>query len=289
MDNLLNRKNKVLLNSKLVNRENALISIHNRAVEFSDSLYEVIKVKNSTLLFLDLHMERLAMGMAFLYFPHIDTNEIKEEIKKLVDTNGLINGIVYLQVSRGENPREHIPPVNIRPTYWAYTKIMEFPTVSERIKGVKIVSHPDIRWKIPSIKTTNLLPNIIARRKAADQGAKEALLYGKDGTIHECTSSNIFFIKSNTVITPILEEQILSGITRRTMIEMLLDNQFSVKEERISISDIVTMDEAFLTATTYDIMPIGSIDGHKLRSSAKGAITLSIIQMFEEKMLSLTS
>jgi D-alanine transaminase len=271
----------VLMNFSFVASSLASVSIHERALEFGDSLYEVLKVRSGMPLFLEGHLERLKNGMRFLAFPGLPIERLKASLLELVLKNALTDGLLYLQVSRGCNPREHVPPQNLTPTFWAYTMKADFDGPKERRGGVRVISKPDSRWMFPSIKTTNLLPNTLAKAEAKGLGADEALFVGPNGEIREASSANVFFVKKKAVFTPKLTPQILPGITRMALLKLLGAHGIEAHEADLTLQEALGMDESFLTATSYDIRPIEALDGNLYASCGPDAFTAAIMELFE--------
>ena len=271
----------VLMNFSFVASNLASVSIHDRALEFGDSLYEVLKVRSGMPLFLEGHLERLKNGMRFLAFPGLPIERLKASLLELVLKNALTDGLLYLQVSRGCKPREHVPPQNLTPTFWAYTTKVAFDGLKERFRGIRVISRPDPRWMFPSIKTTNLLPNTLAKAEARGLGADEALFVGPNGEIREASSANVFFVKKKAVFTPKLTPQILPGITRMALLKLLDAHGIEAHEADLTLQEALGMDESFLTATSYDIRPIEALDGNLYASSGPNSFTAAIMELFE--------
>jgi D-alanine transaminase len=271
----------VLVNFSFVPEERALVSIHDRPLECGASLYEVIKVRSSAPLFLRPHLARLLKGMQTLDFPWLAMDKLKESLVELVKRNELESGLIYLQVSRGCSPREHTPPKALTPSFWAYTKNVPFPLPKERIKGLNLISLPDTRWYWACIKTTNLLPNVMAKAQAKTKGADEALFLGPKQEIREAASANIFFVKDQTILTPRLTPHILPGISRLKLLSFLKRWGIKAYEADLTLKDALEMEEAFLTATSYEIYPIVRLDSKTFSSNLSNSLTLGIMERFE--------
>lgn len=280
----------VLMNFSFVTANQAGVSIHERALEFGDSLYEVLKVRSGNPLFLEDHLERLKNGMGFLAFPELPIEKLKASLLELLLKNSLEEGLLYLQVSRGCDSREHVPPQTLTPTFWAYTKKAAFNGIKERLRdGMRVLSRPDPRWMYPCIKTTNLLPNVLAKAEVKGLGADEALFLGPKGEVREAASANVFFVKKKTVYTPKLTPQILPGITRMALLKLLRKHGILVQEDHITLQEALRMDESFLTATSYDIRPIEALDGNLYGSMGRDAFTPSIMEIFESHIQEVSS
>ena len=155
------------INNKFVNFNKAFVHIEDRGLQFSDSVYEVIPVFKSKIIDIDYHINRLKFSLSELYINYkINKNILYKIFKKLVKKNSISNGIIYLQITRGVQEREHVYNKKIKPNLIIYSRQKKFNLPANQLKGVKAITHEDLRWKRRDIKTVNLLPNIIAANKA---------------------------------------------------------------------------------------------------------------------------
>ena len=206
--------NFVCLNNKYVKFKDAKIHIEDRGFQFSDSVYEVIKIINKKLLDFDFHMRRLKFSTTELNFNFKINNKLLKNIFEiLIKKNKLNNGIIYLQITRGIQPREHAYKKNLIPNVIIYTAKKKFNLPNKSYKGYKAITYPDIRWGRPDIKTTSLLANIIAATEASKKGAYETILV-KGKKVTEAAHSNVWIVKDNKIITHPANKEILKGVTR---------------------------------------------------------------------------
>ena len=275
----------VYINNKYVNFKDAKIHIEDRGFQFSDSVYEVIKVLNKKLLDLNFHIRRLKYSTKELNF---NINIKKELLTKifinLVKKNNLTNGIVYLQITRGLQPREHAYKKNLKPNIIIYTAKKKFNLPNKYYKGYKAITYPDIRWGRPDIKTTSLLANILAATEASKKGAYETILI-KGNKITEAAHSNVWIIKKNKIITHPANKEILKGVTRTVLINIINSLGFAVVEKKFSIKELLKADEVFITSSGSLISPIIEVDKIKINKGKIGTITKSLALNFYKAII----
>lgn len=260
----------------------AKISIEDRGYLLGDGVYEVIRVYKGKPFYLDAHLERLQRSAEAIRIdlPH-QLNEIGSTALKLVDKSSCLEGYIYMQLTRGSAKRDHLFPADTSPTLVMYIRGLEPPEAVEDILPVKAVTLPDERWLNCYIKSTNLLPNLMARQKAAEAGAVEAILYRQDETVTEGTRSNIFAVIDGQVRTHPANNLILPGITREIVLGLLKDLSIPFSEKAFSLKELNTADEAWATSTTMEVNPILVIDGNSF-SKAPGPICSRLMTAFRE-------
>ena len=193
--------NITYINSQFVNFRDAKIHIEDRGLQFADSVYEVIAVVNKNLLDLRFHIKRLKYSLNELDIQYKFTEKnLLKIFKKLVDHNSIKNGIIYLQITRGVQKREHAFKKKLKPTVIIYTRKKKFNLPNKNFKGVSVITHEDYRWSRRDIKTTNLLPNILAENEAHKKKAYTAILI-KNNKITEAAHANIWIVKNNIILT----------------------------------------------------------------------------------------
>ncbi|WP_156291507.1 D-amino-acid transaminase [Oceanobacillus salinisoli] len=270
---------KILFNDSIVQRDK-LIDIEDRGYQFGDGIYEVIGVYDGNFFMLDEHLERLERSAKEirLSFPY-QKQQLKERLEKLVTVNQLKEGVIYLQITRGEAERwHHFPSDDTKPNLVAYTKLEE-TLMEEENNGAAAVLTEDIRWLRCDIKTLNLLPNVLAKQKAVEHDAVEAIFYRGD-IITEASASNVFIVKNGEVYTHPANNYILNGITRRKVLALCMDLGIKVNEETYSVQDLLTADEVFVTATKLDVVPIIRVDQQSIGTGYPGKITQKIVEAF---------
>ena len=266
----------VYLNNKYVNYKDAKIHIEDRGFQFSDSVYEVIKVINGKLLDIEFHLSRLKYSTSELNFNlKINKPLLKKIFLSLVKKNHLKKGIIYLQITRGIQPREHAYKKNLKPNIIIYTAKKKFNLPNKNYKGYKAITYPDIRWGRPDIKTTSLLANILAATEASKQGAYETILV-KGKKVTEAAHSNVWIIKDKKIITHPANKEILKGVTRTVLKKIINSLNFKLIEREFSIKELFKAEEVFITSSGSLVTPITQVDKIKINKGKIGAITKSL-------------
>ncbi|MFQ6006262.1 MAG: aminotransferase class IV [Woeseia sp.] len=257
------------LNGEYLPLEDARISPMDRGFLFGDGIYEVVPVHDGRPIGFNLHMNRMKEGLSAvkirLGWSHEQWRQVCDE---LVDRNGGDNLAVYLQVSRGaDTKRNHAYPEGVTPTVFGFASAL----CTTPFKPLKISSAEDKRWRRCNIKSTALLGNIIHFQKGQAEGNDETLLYNAAGEITEGSASNAFIIKDGIVITPPLDDQVLPGITRLMLLDMLRnDGSIQVEERVVTIGEARNADEIWLTSSSKDVAPVVELDGSPVGSGAVG-------------------
>ena len=270
----------VYLNNKYVNFKDAKIHIEDRGFQFSDSVYEVIKVLNHKLLDIDFHIRRLKYSTKELNFNIIiNKNLLNKIFITLVKKNNLSNGIIYLQITRGLQPREHAYKKNLKPNIIIYTAKKKFNLPNKNYKGYKAITYPDIRWGRPDIKTTSLLANILAATEASKKGAYETIFF-KGKKITEAAHSNVWIIKNNKIITHPANREILRGVTRTILINVIKKQGIKLIEKEFSLNELLKSDEVFITSSSSFVTPIIQVDQTKINNGKIGPMTKALALNF---------
>ncbi len=266
----------VYLNNKYVNYKDAKIHIEDRGFQFSDSVYEVIKVINGKLLDIEFHLSRLKYSTSELNFNFkINKPSLKNIFLSLVKKNQLKNGIIYLQITRGIQPREHAYKKNLKPNIIIYTAKKKFNLPNKNYKGYKAITYPDIRWGRPDIKTTSLLANILAATEASKQGAYETILV-KGKKVTEAAHSNVWIVRGKKIITHPANKEILKGVTRTVLKKIINSLNFKLIEREFSIKELFKAEEVFITSSGSLVTPITQVDKIKINKGKIGVITKSL-------------
>ncbi|HLR52898.1 MAG TPA: D-amino-acid transaminase [Candidatus Avamphibacillus sp.] len=271
----------MLFNNEIVEREKC-VDIEDRGYQFGDGVYEVVGVYSGQPMLMDEHLERLerSANKIQLQLPYT-MPELKRQLKKLAQLNNLNEGIIYLQVSRGASPRWHeFPEASVPAVTVAYTREEERMTEVED-QGEKAILEEDIRWLRCDIKSLNLLPNVLAKQRAVENDAVEAILHRGD-IVTEASSSNVFIVKNKTIYTHPANNYILNGITRQKVLKLCNELNLNVVKETYTVEELLAADEVFVTATKSDIIPITKIDDLTIGSGTPGPITHQILKEFRK-------
>ena len=274
--------NFAYINNKFVNFKSAKIHIEDRGLQFADSVYEVIAVLDNNLIDLDFHLKRLKYSLRELEIKFtINKKNLTNIFLNLIKKNKTRNGIIYLQITRGIQFREHKYQKNLTPTLIVYTRNKSFNLPGKKFVGVKTITYKDLRWKRRDIKTVNLLPNIIAANMAKKKNAYEAILI-QNGKVTEGTSSNIWIIKRNNLITHPANSDILKGVTRTSLLKIIKKTSLKLIEKQFTHKQLINADEVFLTSSGSFITPILKIDNKKINKGKIGNITFKLAEMYTE-------
>jgi len=280
----------VYLNGEYLPWEQAKISVLDRGFLFGDSVYEVIPAYAGRLFHADKHIERLQRSMEKIRLNlNWDTAKWLMTLQKLVELNGGGNLSLYLQVTRGcDLIRYHLFPENMQPTIVAFCTPYQPMSYEELNQGFSAITADDIRWKRCDIKATSLLPNILLRQQAHDAGAVEAILI-RDGYAVEASSSNIFIVKEGCLITPPLNNHLLGGTTRDIILELARVNGINYREELISLAELQSADEIWLSGASKLIMPVTQLDGKPVANGQPGLVWQKIFRLFQSYIKRLCS
>ena len=271
------------INGKYKPLSQSTVSVTDRGYQFSDGVYEVIAVFKNEFVDFKLHLNRLYVSLKKMDMKiNLNKNQIENITKKIKKINQLEMGIVYIQITRGDqNPREHKYSNNLKPNIVIYSIIKNFENLNKLAqKGVKTSLYPDVRWQRSDIKSISLLGNVLAANHAKKNKSHEAVLFDNRNMITEGNSSSIWIIKKNKCITHPLNFRILKGCTRHKLISILKKNKFKFEEKKFSIKSFLNADEAFMTSATNFIMPIIKVDKYTISNGKPGLNTLKFRSLF---------
>lgn len=272
------------LNGEYIPIEKAQISPQDRGFLFGDGVYEVIPVYGKKLFTFQAHLDRLKKSLkATSILNPLEDDAWERLLQKLVDMHPWENQYIYLQVTRGvQMQRDHLPDDCLTPTLYAYTN--ELKPVPETIinNGIKAITLEDIRWLRCDIKATTLLPNIMMKMAAKNQGADDAILIDRNGYVAEGTSNNVFIVKSGALFTPANGTRILPGITRSVIQSLAQEHHLTLTETDVTLSDLEEADEIWLTSSTKDALPITELNNTPVGTGKPGVVWQKIQRYFEE-------
>ena len=265
----------------------ATIHIEDRGFQFADGVYEVWSVFDGKLADFDGHMTRLARSLTELRIAIPMTREaLTRVLKETVRRNRVVNGIVYLQVTRGTARRDHpFPAEGTPPSVIVTSKSVSFAKAqAQAAKGVAVITQPDIRWGRCDIKTVGLLANVLAKQAARDGGAYEAWMVDEMGLVTEGSSTNAWIVdKDGKLRTRDTQANILKGCTRTTLMALIAEEGLELDERPFSVTDAKEAREAFFTAAGAFVMPAVSIDGTKIGDGKPGPVATRLRERYLEK------
>ena len=270
------------LNSKYINFNQAKIHIEDRGLQFSDSVYEVVPFYNKKLIDFSFHAKRLKYSLKELQIKYIvKEDKLKKIFNKIIRLNKIRNGIVYLQITRGVQSRDHNYRNNLIPNLIIYTINRKLNLPNSNFKGVKAITYKDLRWKRRDIKTVSLLANVLAKKEAVRKKAYEAILID-NGKITEATASNVWIVKNNKLITHPSNTDILKGITRESVKKLIKKNKLNLKEISFTKKELYNADEVFITSASSFVTPIIKVDSKLVNKGKIGRITLQLATLYAD-------
>jgi D-alanine transaminase len=250
-----------------------------RGVFFGDGVYEVLRSYDSRIFALEDHLERFTNSLAKIRITGVDIEEVRRRVSKAFSASDIASAKIYFHVTRGSEPRTHIPGETLQPNFFlTVTELHDDPKL--KTEGVAVSTHPDWRWKRCDIKSLNLLPNILARMDAGEKGCEEAILVDDAGLIIEGAGSAFFAVLNGRLQTAPLTANILPSITRKYVIKAAQSIGLPVVEESLTLKQAETADELFLAVTTKDIVPVVKFDDKTIGDGKPGRYTRLLIKQF---------
>ena len=266
------------VNGRYLPHAQAAVHIEDRGYQFADGAYEVMPVRAGRIIDEEPHLDRLDYSLAAvrIRWP-VSRPVLTLLLRELIARNRLRRGVVYLQVTRGQAPREHKFPRDVKPSLVITTLRLGPPPATALEPGVAIITIPDIRWRRCDIKSIALLPNVLGKQQAVDAGAYEAWMVDDDGFVTEGTSTNAWIVTADRqLITRSLSHAILGGITRAGLLRMARSEGIEVVERSFTLSEARAAREAFLTSSSHFLLPVARIDGAPVGDGRPGPLTRSL-------------
>ncbi len=272
----------VYVDGQFVPEEDAKVSVFDRSFLFADGVYEVTSVLDGRMIDNEAHLARLRRSLAELKldFPMSDT-EIAVAQAETIRRNGLSEGALYLQVSRGAADRDFAFPKAPKPILVMFTQARRLADNPVAARGISVITLPDIRWQRRDIKTVQLLYPSMAKQQALDAGADDAWLV-EDGFVTEGTSNNAWIVKGGRLITRQLSNDILHGITRAVALRLAAEDAVVIEERPFTVAEALAADEAFVTSATTFVTPVVRIDGKPVGNGNPGSVTGRLRQLYLE-------
>jgi len=273
--------NITYIDGKYLNYEDSKIHINDRGYHFGDAVYEVIVFNKNIFYDFDGHIQRLFKSLKSLEIKFsLSSSSLKIIINNLIRLNKVNIGTVYIQVSRGVAERNHsFHGLNIKPILTII--VTKKSNIENNLNGVKAITLNDNRWSRPDIKTTQLLPNVLAKTLANKNNAYESIFIDDEGFVTEGSSSNIWVLnKENQLITRNLDGKILSGITRNSISLFAKKNNITVIEKKFTQIELYNAKEVFLTSASSFIMPIVQIDDQNINQGLVGNVSLELRKLY---------
>jgi len=277
---------QVYINGDFKKEDEAKVSVFDRGLLFSDSLYEVTTVINGKLIDFNNHMKRLDRSMTELKFKKLLNHlDILIFHRKLIELNNLKEGMIYLQVTRGIADRSFdMPKDKIEPTVLAFTQEKKIIDSESAKNGIKVMTLDDMRWKRCDIKTTQLLYASMAKTEATEKGFDDAWML-REGYVTEGSSSNAWIIKGKIIMTRQSDNLILSGITRDAIFKCAKDLGYEVVTKNITLPDAQSASEAFITSATAFVMPVVKINASQIGDGKPGKFVTALREEYIKQAL----
>jgi D-alanine transaminase len=272
------------VNGRYVRHAEAAVSIEDRGFVFADAVYEVCQIQQGLIVDLTRHLDRLDRSLGEIRIrPPMPRAALVGIMREVLRRNRVVDGMVYLQVTRGRAKRDHVfPSPEVRASLVVTAKSMN-PAVNaaKYAAGIKAITVAENRWGRVDIKTVGLLPNVLARQQAKEAGAQEAIFIDADGNVTEGGATNLWIVdKAGTLVTRPADHGILNGITRTTLMDVAERLGIAVEERRFSVAEMLEAREVFVTGATTICLPVVSIDGHTIANGHPGMTAQKIREAF---------
>lgn len=274
----------VWINGKITPAASATVSAEDRGFVFADGVYEVIRVYNGRLFTLEPHLRRLGRSAQGIQLDLSMTSEaMARHAQDLVAQSGMNEGMIYLQVTRGAGPRNHVFTPGMAPTVMMLTRGLPPVPAPGSAEGAKLLTVEDERWKRCWIKSIALLPNVLAKNQAVAAGCDEAVMI-EAGCVTECSTSNICGILDGKLVTHPVGTKVLPGITREVLLPIARQLGIAVEERPWTLQELMHADELFITSTTRELSWVSSVDGKLIKPGQCGPITLRLHRAYQDQV-----
>ncbi|MEK1866518.1 MAG: D-amino-acid transaminase [Ensifer adhaerens] len=272
------------VNGAYVPHADAGVHIEDRGYQFADGVYEVCEVRHGYIVDLTRHLDRLGRSLSGLRIDWPMTRAaLVHVIREVIRRYRVRNGLFYMQVTRGVARRDHVFPVaETRPSIVVTAKRTDAAAIARKAThGIAAITVPENRWDRVDIKSVGLLPNVLARQKAKEEGAQEAIFVDADGTVKEGAATNVWIVdRDGNLRTRPAEHGILKGITRTTLMDVAVPLGLKIEERAFSVDEMLAAREVFITAATSICFPVVSIDGKPIGNGHPGSIAQNIREAF---------
>jgi len=272
------------VNGQLMTPEQATVPVYDRGFLFGDSVYEVCRIYQGRCWLEKEHIERLRRSLGELDFAPYDFDGLVERIYRTIRASFVVEGLVYVQITRGVAPRTHtFPDPPVPPTEVIIVRPHnDAPMAAKRAAGVPIISHPDLRWKRCDIKSTNLLANVMAIEAAKRAGAFEAVLIDDEGYVTEATHTSLLWVREGRLEATPEGPEILIGMTRHLAQKLAGVIGVPFAESKLTLAELLAADEAILVGTSTEVLPVSRVDGQPVGAGAPGPVCLKLQQAYKD-------
>ena len=265
------------MNGHFVEYGSAKVSVEDRGFQFCDGIYEVVRAVEGRFYGFQQHLERMRRSLHSVEIEVLmSDSEFQGIADQMLAESHERDATLYVQITRGAAPRSHVIPREITPTIIMILRSFHPVDESVHSNGIKVIAVKDERWARCDIKLTGLLPNILAREKARRAGVDDAI-FVREGWVAEGTSTNVFAVCNDVLVTPLADHRILRGITRDAVLTLARERKVNTAERDLSISDLKAAPEVFLTSTTMEVLPVVEIDHLPVGTGQVGPMTKRLL------------
>ncbi|PWC55610.1 D-amino-acid transaminase [Azospirillum sp. TSO22-1] len=276
------------VNGRYLPHDRAAVHIEDRGFQLADGVYEVVTILDGRFADMDGHLDRLDRSLTALGIPWPVSRRVLERvIRELARRNGIHDGAVYMQVSRGVAPRDFRFP-SPRPSSLVITtrRVRRWAQPGQLEDGVPVITIPDIRWGRRDIKTTGLLAQVFGKQQAAEAGAFEAWMVDPDGTVTEGCSSNAWIVTAEgMLVTREPSHKILNGVTRLALLRLARAAELPIEERPFTVAEALAAREAFVSSAGTFALPVTRIDGHTVGTGKPGPVALGLRRAYIDDVL----
>ena len=278
------------VNGQYLPLSQATVNVEDRGYQLADGVYEVIAIYNGLLVDKVDHLRRLERSLNELRISlPVNISALNFIMNETIRKNRVVNGKLYLQITRGVAPRDHAFPTHCKSSIVVTVSNVSWPSRDASKQGCSVITAADIRWKRVDIKSVSLLPNVLAKQEAIEAGSDETWLVNEEGYITEGTASNAWIVtQNNQLVTRQADENILAGITRKTILNLVKEEGIEIVERPFTVIEAQRAKEAFFTSSTALIKPVTSIDNVSIGNGNSGLMTCALIDKYFEFMENLT-
>jgi D-alanine transaminase len=280
------------LNGEIQPLAQAKVSVLDRGFIFGDGIYEVVPVYARRLFRFDEHLARMSRSLGKLRIPNPHSREEWLALcRQLVAAVPAEDQLVYIQITRGVAPRDHVMPPGLKPTVFAMANPMKAASAEQRHQGVSCTTARDFRWERGDIKSISLLGNVLARQMSADHGAMETIMF-RDGFLTEAAASNVWIVHEGALLGPPKSDHVLEGIRVELLRELCEDCGIAYNLRPISEADVMAADEVLLSSATKEVLPVTKIDnqgvGHGAMRGKPGPVSARLYEAYQRAKLSMS-
>jgi D-alanine transaminase len=273
---------EVYLNGEFCAPHEANVSAFDRGFIFGDGIYEVVPAYGGQPFRLEQHLDRLDRNLATVRIARpMSRDEWRTILDHLLSGSPGKDQYVYIQVTRGIAPRIHAYPEDTVPSVFVYSQ--GFDVVSEALlrSGVTAILRQDIRWRRCDLKTTSLIANTWLRQEAREEGAEEAILV-RDGFVTEGAASNVFVVSGGQILTPPNGPNLLPGVTRDLLVELIVSNELDLVEQPVSDETLLAADEVWISSSVRELLPVVKIDDRVIGEGQPGPVFIEVNRIFQQ-------